>query len=50
MEFSYQLRVMKFNFRSVILFDRRDHVLLGIVNSVLTAEKPLESSERRFFP
>ena len=41
---------MKFNFRSLILFDRRDHVLLGIVNSVLTAEKPLESSERRFFP
>ena len=41
---------MKFNFRSIILFDRRDHVLLGIVNSVLTAEKPLESSERRFFP
>jgi hypothetical protein len=41
---------MKFNFRSLILFDRRDHVLLKIVNSVLTAEKPLESSERRFFP
>jgi len=41
---------MKLNFRSIILFDRRDHVLLTIVNSVLTAEKPLESSERRFFP
>jgi hypothetical protein len=41
---------MKLNFRSFILFDRRDHVLLKIVNSVLTAEKPLESSERRFFP
>jgi hypothetical protein len=41
---------MKFNFHSIILFDRRDHVLLRIVNSVLTAEKPLESSERRFFP
>jgi hypothetical protein len=41
---------MKFNFRSIILFDRRDHVLLRIVNNVLTAEKPLESSERRFFP
>jgi hypothetical protein len=41
---------MKFNFRSLILFDRRDHVLLKIVNSVLIAEKPLESSERRFFP
>ncbi len=34
----------------MILFDRRDHILLRIVNSVLTAEKPLESSERRFFP
>ena len=41
---------MKFNFRSIFLFDRRDHVLLKLVNSVLTAEKPLESSERRFFP
>jgi hypothetical protein len=41
---------MKFNFRSIFLFDRRDHVLLRIVNSVLTAEKPLESSERRYFP
>jgi len=41
---------MRFNFRSIILFDRRDHVLLKVVNNVLTAEKPLESSERRFFP
>ncbi len=32
------------------MFDRRDHILLKIVNAVLSGEKPLESSERRYFP
>ena len=41
---------MMLGFRSIILFDRRDHVLLRIVNAVLSGEKPLESSERHFFP
>ncbi len=38
-----------FDIRSFILFDRKDHVLLRIVNAILSGQATMDSGERRFF-